>query len=161
MTPAKRRALGASARTRAAEVGTWWNPATPDDVRGAQKRADSARAALSTALASSPPAGDPAAIDAAVRTWNPLDAQVRAYALEEPSAFWWTRDEQVKRGAAFEVQIESNRATFGRLGAAVPPAPAPETKPGGLLDTPLLGDMSEILKWGAIAFIAYNLFGRR
>jgi hypothetical protein len=160
MTPAKRRALGRQ------EVGTWWNPATPDDVRAEQKRADTARAALTASLVSSPPTGDPTQIDNAVRAWNALDAQVRAYALEDPSTFWWTRDDQVSRGIAFEVQIEANRQQFGRLGTAVPPAPAPPpaspTNPaGGLLATPLLGDAAEILKWGAIAFIAYELLGRR
>lgn len=157
MTPAKRRALG-----RRVEVGTWWNPATPDDVRAEQKRADTARALLSTSLASSPPTGDPTAIDNAVRGWNALDAQVRAYVLEDPSTFWWTRDDQVSRGQAFEVQIEAFRQQFGRLGAAVPPAPAPPpASPGGLLATPLLGDTAEIIKWAAIAFIAYELLGRR
>jgi hypothetical protein len=142
-------------------VGTWWNPATPDDVRAEQKRADLARAALATSLASSPPTGDPTQIDNAVRAWNALNAEVQAYVLEDPSTFWWTRDEQVKRGTTYETKIESYRQTFGRLGAAVPPAPDPPPKPGGLLDTPLFGDVSELLKWGAIAFVAYSLLGRR
>jgi hypothetical protein len=157
MTPAKQRALG-----RRTEVGTWWNPATPDDVRTEQKRADTARAALSTALVATPPtSSDIAALGAAVIAWNALDAEVKAYALEDPSTFWWTRDTQVSRGQAYETQIESYRQTFARLGAAVPPAPAPAPKPGGLLDTPLFGDTAELFKWGAIAFIAYSLLGRR
>jgi len=157
MTPAKRRALGLRE-----EVGSMWNPSTPDDVRAEQKRADSARAALSTAIASKPPTGgDPVAIDNTVRGWNALDAQVRAYMLEEPSILWWTRDEQVKRGQAFETQIESFRQQFERLGAAVPPAPPPPPPPTGLFDTPLLSDVSSIVKWGAIAFLAYELLGKR
>jgi hypothetical protein len=151
MTPAKARALGV-------RVGTLWNPSMPDDVRAAQKRADQARASLATALASSPPkSGDPAAIDTAVRGWNTLNSQVQAYVLEDPSIFWWTRDDQVKRGQGFETQIESYRQTFERFGSAMPPAPAPPPKQPGLLDQPLFGDLAETLKWAAIAFIAYKV----
>lgn len=159
MNPAKRRAHAALGRS--GEVGTIWNPATPDDVRAEQKRADSARAALGTSLATSPPSGDATQIDNAVRGWNALNAQVQAYVAEDPSIFWWTRDDQVKRGTSYETQIESYRQTFARLNVAVPAAPAgPPPAPGGLLATPLFGDLADTLKWAAIGFIAYKLFTR-
>lgn len=158
MTPAQRRALG----HRRIEVGTWWNPSTPDDVRDEQKRADLARAALSTSVLTSPPTGDPAQIDTAVRGWNALDAQVKAFVLEDPSTFWWTRDDQVKRGQAFESQIESYRQTFARLGTAVPAAPTPPATPGGLLASgTMFGDVADTLKWAVIAYLAFQFLGRR
>jgi hypothetical protein len=163
MTPAKRRALGVRAEHE--QVGTWWNPSTPDDVRAEQKRVDTARAALATSLATKAPTGDPVQIDNAVRGWNALNAEVISYVSEDPSAFWWSRDTQVSRGQAYETQIESYRVTFGSLGAAVPPPPAAppgSTQPGGLLAPgSMFGDVADTLKWAVIGFLAVKLLDRR
>jgi hypothetical protein len=143
-------------------VGVWWNPASPDDVRAEQERVRAARAGVNTSLKSKPPSGDPAEIDAAVRAWNALDTEVALYLNEEPSAFWWSRDEQVTKGKGHEAQIESWRAKFGTLGVAVPAPPAPATAPAGsTANDPLgLGNVAETVKWLAIAFLAYKLLGK-
>lgn len=122
------------------KVGSWYNPATPSDVRDEQQRVRAARDALNAALQTSKPTGDPAAIDTAVRGWNGTSADVDKYLGEEPGVFWWTRDEQVQHGKNLESQIESWRLRFARLNVDVPekPAPAPSDS-GGLLG---LGNMS-------------------
>lgn len=156
MTPAKRRALGATRE----QVGTWWNPATPDDVRAEQKRVDAARAGVATPLATSPPKGDPTEIDNAVRGWNSTNALAVSYVAEEPSVFWWSRDDQLKQGQMLEAQIESYRQTFSRLSVPVPSAPAPAPTQPGIMNTPLFGDLADTLKWAVIGFLAYELLGK-
>lgn len=165
MDPAKLRAewraRAERRRARGGEVGAWWNPASPDDVRAEQKRADATRAAITASLLTTPPSGDPVQVDNAVRAWNALDAQVRAYVLEDPSALWWTRDEQVKRGTDYEAQMEGLRQQLGKLSVSVPPPPAtPPPTPGGAFSLPGVSEVTDLVKWGVIAWAAFTFLGK-
>jgi hypothetical protein len=140
-------------------VGSWWSPASPDEVRTEQRRVETSRAALNAGLESRAPTGEPGAVNAAVTAWNLLDAQIAAYTSEEPSVWWWTRDEQLKRGQNYEVQIEAWRKRFGSLGASVPESSLPQTPPSS---DPLsvLANVGDVVKWVALAYVASQLLGK-
>jgi hypothetical protein len=140
-------------------VGTFWNPATPSDVRDEQARVRTAFTALNTALQTSPPKGDPNEVNLAVTAYNALSKKISDYLATDPAVFWWSRDTQVDDGKNYEAQIESYRQRFATMQVAVPaapPAPAPSSSPSS--SDPLgLGNVAETLKWGLIAFLAFKL----
>jgi hypothetical protein len=149
MTPAKRRALGIVRAHRAfpkyARVG-----ASRDDTIALQTRV----ADLSTQIAVVVE-GCKSKLDALMLVlWDNLAKRMLAFASADPS----TANYAVGTALLTEANGYSAKLAAAGCSNAPPPVPVPAPPPTSPSTGPL-GDISDIVKWAAIALVAFALLG--